>query len=237
MSIECRNTLIVSEEMLQIILEKYLGKDESGDSLFYFERIIPASDVSDWYVQTLNKLGMKWVGYDVCVKERRIEFYTEWSPPFHLIKKLAELYKDYVFRLEYHEPDNAILGVVTAQWLRGEVSINKQCWDEELGNGGEKKMSSKTQEISVIENKYGHVLFRMGLTHMVDVGIRHLTDENIEECFKQITANDEEAQANGVVPIMTVDFQCEIVRCAAELAKCGVWELFAYVKNHVAISN
>jgi len=35
-------------------------------------------------------------------------------------------------------------------------------------------MSSKTQEIRAIENKYGLALFRMGLTHLVDVGIRHL---------------------------------------------------------------
>lgn len=28
------------------------------------------------------------------------------------------------------------------------------------------------------EKKYGHVLFRMGLTHLVDVGARNLTDES-----------------------------------------------------------
>jgi hypothetical protein len=95
----------------------------------------------------------------------------------------------------------------------------------------------KQKEISDIENKYGDALFRMGLAHMVDVGIRHLTDENVEECFKQITANDEAVRANGAVPIMTAEFQCEIVRCAAELAKFSVWKLFTYIKNHVAISD
>jgi hypothetical protein len=99
-------------------------------------------------VQTLNKLGTKWVGYDVCVKERCIEFCTEWSPPIHIIKKLAELYKDYVFRLEYHEPDNLLLGVATAQWLHGKVSFNDQCRDEELGNSG--------RETTVNENKINY---------------------------------------------------------------------------------
>ena len=98
-------------------------------------------------------------------------------------------------------------------------------------------MSSKTQEINAIESKYGIALFRMGLTHLVDVGIRHLTDENVEENIKRIMANGEVEKANGVVNVMTAEFQCAILRCAAELAKFSVWDLFAYVKKHVAISN
>ena len=98
-------------------------------------------------------------------------------------------------------------------------------------------MSNKTQEISAIENKYGLVLFRMALTHLVDVGIRHLNDENVNEAVKQIAANEKADKADGVVTIMTAEFQCGIVRCAAELAKFGVWELFSYIKNHVAISD
>jgi len=98
-------------------------------------------------------------------------------------------------------------------------------------------VSNKTQEICAIENKYGIALFRMGLTHLADVGIRHLDDGNVNEAIKQIAANEEADKANGVVNIMTAEFQCEIVRCAAELAKFSVWELFAYIKNHVAISD
>jgi hypothetical protein len=98
-------------------------------------------------------------------------------------------------------------------------------------------MSNKTNEIRAVENKYGLALFRMGLTHLVDVGIRHLTDESVNEAVKQITANDEAERANGIVSIMTAEFQCEIVRCAASLTKFSVWELFAYIKNHVAITD
>jgi hypothetical protein len=96
---------------------------------------------------------------------------------------------------------------------------------------------SKTKEISAIENKYGLVLFRMGLSHLADVGIRHLDDENVNEAVRQIAANEEADKADGIVTIMTADFHCAIVRCAAELAKFSVWELFAYIKNHVAISD
>jgi hypothetical protein len=96
---------------------------------------------------------------------------------------------------------------------------------------------SKTQEISAIENKCGPVLFRMGLSHLVDVGIRHLTDENVIEAIKQIEANDEASKAKDVINIMTAEYQCEIIRCAASLAKFSVWELFAYIKDHVVISD
>lgn len=90
--------------------------------------------------------------------------------------------------------------------------------------------------IEKIENKYGHVLFRMGLTHLVDVGARNLTDEKINETIQQIKAENDEIKAKGGCSIMTVNFQIKIVRCAAELAKCDIWELFNYIKKQLIIS-
>jgi len=89
--------------------------------------------------------------------------------------------------------------------------------------------------ITAVENKYGLVLFRMGLTHLVDVGVRHLTDENVEASIKQILDEGEANKTKGT-PVMTPDFQCNIVRCAAELAKFTIWELFAYIKKHVVVA-
>ena len=94
-------------------------------------------------------------------------------------------------------------------------------------------INDKLKKIRDIENKYGLVLFRMGLTHLVDVGIRHLTDENVEESIAQIIAEGEADEADGVVTVMTPAFQCEILRCASELSKFSIWELFAYIKKHV----
>ena len=96
-------------------------------------------------------------------------------------------------------------------------------------------MTDGKNVITVIENKYGHVMFRMGLTHLVDVGVRHLTDEVVEDCIRQITADEEANKANGVITVMTPKFQCGIVRCAAELAKISIWDLFAYIKENVHI--
>ena len=92
------------------------------------------------------------------------------------------------------------------------------------------------QHIMNIENKYGLTLFRMGLTHLVDVGHRHLGDGEVEECITQIMAQGEKDRADGKIPVMTPEFQCEILRCSAELARFSPWTLFAYIKKHVVIS-
>lgn len=93
----------------------------------------------------------------------------------------------------------------------------------------------KLKEIRNIENKYGLMLFRMGLSHLVDVGHRNLTDENVEESVRQIMAEGETSKTNGRISIMTPEFQCEVLRCAAELAQFSVWTLFAYIKKYVDI--
>jgi hypothetical protein len=135
----CFNSLTVSGEMLQIIQREYIGKDKNGDMIFDFEKIIPIGDVPDWYEQRLKKWGTKWVGYDLYIEGSTINFYTAWSPPIPIIKKLAELHKAYVFRLEYCEPGNAFRGEATAKWQHDEALINDRCWDmtdkdyEELG--------------------------------------------------------------------------------------------------------
>ena len=89
--------------------------------------------------------------------------------------------------------------------------------------------------IQSLENKYGFVLFRMALTHLVNVGVRHFTDEDVEESIKQIIVEDEQIKTTGGVPIMTVEFQSDIVHCAAELAKFSILDLFLYVKKHIHI--
>lgn len=97
-------------------------------------------------------------------------------------------------------------------------------------------MADKIKEIKAIEDSYGLMLFRMALTHLVDVGIRNFDEKYVAESIKQIEAKGEEDKANGVMPIMTSEFQCEIIRCAAELSKFSPWELFAYIKKHVVVS-
>jgi hypothetical protein len=129
----------MSKETLPVILKNYIGKNEKEENFFDFERIEPVGDVPDWYKQRIEKWGTKWVGYDLNIGESIIDFFTAWSPPVPIIKKLAELHKDFVFRLEYYETGMAFRGIATAQWQDGEVLLEDTCWDmtdkdlEELG--------------------------------------------------------------------------------------------------------
>jgi hypothetical protein len=129
----------MSPTTLNVILKKYVRRNEKGEKIFDFERIEPIGEVPNWYEERLNKWGTKWIGYDLNIGDSIIDFFTAWSPPVPVIKKLAELHKDMVFRLEYYETGMAFRGFVTAKWQDGEVACENQCWDmtdkdfEELG--------------------------------------------------------------------------------------------------------
>ena len=57
------------------------------------------------------------------------------------------------------------------------------------------------------------VMFRMAISHLMDVGFRHLTEENITETCESIMQEDDSKA------IMTNEFKCELIRMAGELAK------------------
>ena len=84
------------------------------------------------------------------------------------------------------------------------------------------------EEIRNIENKYGLMLFGMGLIQLVDIGHSNITDDYVAESVTQI-------MGQGKTSIMTPEFQCEIIRCARELAKFTPMTLFAYIKKHMHI--
>ena len=91
------------------------------------------------------------------------------------------------------------------------------------------------QAIQAIENKYGLTLFRMGITHLADAGHRNLGEAEVNEGIEQIMAQAEIDKAKGKTSVMTPEFQCGILRCAAELSKFSIWTLFEYIKEHVVI--
>ena len=103
-----------------------------------------------------------------------------------------------------------------------------------------KKMCEKMKEIRAIEDKYGLVLFRTGLTHLVDVGHRHMGDKAlVEKNIAAILAQGEKdkVKVKGKLSIMTPEFQCDILRCAAELANHSIWTLFEYIKKYVVVDS
>ena len=129
-----------------------------------------------------------------------------------------------------------ILGIITFEVKDLCVARNedeKHCLN--LVKTTRNAISGRAKKIRDIENKYGLILFRMSLTHLVDVGHRNLGDDEVEEGVRQIIAKGKEDEANGVMSVMTPEFQCEILRCSAELGKFSIVELFAYIKKYVHI--
>lgn len=98
-------------------------------------------------------------------------------------------------------------------------------------------MKENIGKIKNIENEYGLVLFRMGLSHLFDAGHRHFNDGDVEVDIAQIMAEGEIEKANGVRSMITPEFKCEIVRCSDELAPFSIWTLFTYIKKNVDVSN
>lgn len=71
------------------------------------------------------------------------------------------------------------------------------------------------------------VLFRMAISHLMDVGIRHLTDKNVEYTCKEIMKQDDHNS------VLTNEFQCEIVRMAAKIATIEHTLVLAYISLNV----
>ena len=98
-------------------------------------------------------------------------------------------------------------------------------------------MKSKISEIKAIEDRYGLTLFWMSFIHLFETGRNNMSDESIvRTTLNEINKNGEEDRKNGVIRIMTADFECHIIHCAAELARFSPMTLFAYIKKHLVIN-
>lgn len=70
-------------------------------------------------------------------------------------------------------------------------------------------------------------IFRMAISQLMDVGIRHLTEENIEANCKEIMKEDDTNH------FMTNKFKCELIRLAGELAKIDHIHLLVYISREM----
>lgn len=70
-------------------------------------------------------------------------------------------------------------------------------------------------------------MFRMAISHLMDVGIRHLTEDNVEETCKEIMQEDDSKS------FMTNAFKCDLVRMAGELAKVDHIHLLGYISREM----
>ena len=71
------------------------------------------------------------------------------------------------------------------------------------------------------------VMFRMAISHLMDVGIRHLTEENLLETCRGIAKRDDSKA------FMTNDYMCDLVRTSGEIAKVPHTDLLVYIQREV----
>ena len=83
------------------------------------------------------------------------------------------------------------------------------------------------KNINKLRRDYGEVTFRMSISHLMDVGMRHLTPELVNEAKDEITKQDDRKM------FITNDLLCDVVECAGELAKIDATYLLVYIGRNV----
>ena len=83
------------------------------------------------------------------------------------------------------------------------------------------------QNINSIRRNYGEIIFRMAISHLMDVGMKNLTPELVNE------AKDEIMKQNDRKMFVTNDLLCDVVECAGELAKIDATYLLVYIGRNV----
>lgn len=105
-------------------------------------------------------------------------------------------------------------------------------WYEELNKKEEKntmKTTFKTieQNINNLRKDYGEMIFRMSISHLMDVGMRNLTPELVNEAKDEIMKQDDSKM------FVTNEVLCDVVECAGELAKINAIDLLVYIGRNV----
>ena len=105
-------------------------------------------------------------------------------------------------------------------------------WYEELNKKeGENTMNTtfKTieQNINNLRRDYGEMIFRMSISHLMDVGMRNLTPELVNEAKDEIMKQDDSKM------FVTNEALCDVVECAGELAKINAIDLLVYIGRNV----
>ena len=83
------------------------------------------------------------------------------------------------------------------------------------------------QNINNIRRNYGEITFRMAISHLMDVGMKNLTPELVNEAKNEIMKQDDRKM------FVTNELLCDVVECAGELAKIDPTYLLVYIGKNV----
>lgn len=105
-------------------------------------------------------------------------------------------------------------------------------WYEELNKKEEENTMNTTfkaieKNINTLRKDYGEMIFRMSISHLMDVGMRNLTPELVNEAKDEIMKQDDSKM------FVTNEALCDVVECAGELAKINAIDLLVYIGRNV----
>lgn len=83
------------------------------------------------------------------------------------------------------------------------------------------------KNINKLRRDYGEIIFRVAISHLMDVGMRNLTPEFVNEAKDEIMKEDDSEM------LVTNKFSCDVVECAGELAKIDATYLLVYIGRNV----
>lgn len=83
------------------------------------------------------------------------------------------------------------------------------------------------KNINKLRRDYGEMIFRMAISHLMDVGMRNLTPELVNEAKDEIMKKDDSKM------FVTNEALCNVVECAGELAKIDATYLLVYIGRNV----
>lgn len=83
------------------------------------------------------------------------------------------------------------------------------------------------QNINNLRRNYGEMIFRMSISHLMDVGMRNLTPELVNEAKDEIMKKDDSKS------FVTNEVLYDVVECAGELAKIDATYLLVYIGRNV----
>ena len=85
------------------------------------------------------------------------------------------------------------------------------------------------KKIDAVRQK-NEVMFRMAISHLMDVGIRHFTEDNVKETCENIMKQDDSHS------FMTNKYKCDLVHMSYELAQISLnsqVDLLVYIQREI----
>jgi len=87
--------------------------------------------------------------------------------------------------------------------------------------------------INGLRNKYGEVMFRMGIIHLFEKGYETFRKKNLERTIRNDYDKEKACENKKHISIITPEFVRDLNLCALSLSNFETSLLLKYITNHV----